>query len=232
MTVLTSPRGGVERTDGACEVILSAGVIGSPHILQLPGVGAPEHLTRVGIAVHHALPGVGRNLQDHYIARISYPIHGVPTVNERSRGMALAAEVLRYLVTGKGMLTYSASLAGASVKVLEESSTPDVQCSIAPGSFKDGQIGAPGRTALRAVPGVDDFPGITAGAWEMRRCHAAMSRRDRRTRPRRRRSTRVISPTRPTGGRSSAGSASSAGSLPRRRSPAIAAPRSCRVRRS
>jgi choline dehydrogenase len=71
--------------------------------------------------------------------------------------LSLANEVLRYLVTGKGMLTYSASLAAASVKVLEESATPDVQCSIAPGSFKDGQIGA-----------LDDFPGITAGAWQMR----------------------------------------------------------------
>jgi choline dehydrogenase len=55
------------------------------------------------------------------------------------------------------MLTYSASLAAASVKVLEESATPDVQCSIAPGSFKDGQIGE-----------LDDFPAITAGAWQMR----------------------------------------------------------------
>ena len=79
------------------------------------------------------------------------------TVNERSRGVALAFEVLRYLVTGNGMLTYSASLAAASVKVLEESATPDVQCSIAPGSVKDGQIGE-----------LDDFPGITAGAWQMR----------------------------------------------------------------
>ena len=48
-------------------------------------------------------------------------------------------------------------MAAASVKVLEESATPDVQCSIAPGSFKDGQIGA-----------LDEFPGITAGAWQMR----------------------------------------------------------------
>ena len=60
-------------------------------------------------------------------------------------------------MAGTGMLTYSASLVAASVKVLEESATPDVQCSIAPGSFKDGQIGA-----------LDEFPGITAGAWQMR----------------------------------------------------------------
>src|SRR5215472_14475072 len=114
-------------------------------------------VSRVGIPVNHALPGVGRNLQDHYIARVSYAVTGAPTVNERSRGLALAGEIVRYLVTGKGMLTYSASLAAASVRVLEESATPDVRCSIAPGGFKDGQIGE-----------LDDFPGITAGAWQMR----------------------------------------------------------------
>ena len=151
-------RGGmVHQVDANREVILAAGAVGSPHIMQLSGIGAPEHLKCVGIPVLHELPGVGQNLQDHYIARISYPVTGAPTVNERSRGMALAAEVLRYLVTGKGMLTYSASLAAASVKVLEESATPDVQCSFAPGSFKDGQIGE-----------LDDFPGMTAGAWQMR----------------------------------------------------------------
>jgi choline dehydrogenase len=149
--------GAVERAGAEREVILSAGAVNSPHILQLSGVGAPEHLSRAGISVHHALPGVGQNLQDHYIARVSYPVSGAVTVNERSRGLALAGEIVRYLVTGKGMLTYSASLAAASVKVLEESATPDVQCSIAPGSFKDGQIGE-----------LDDFPGITAGAWQMR----------------------------------------------------------------
>jgi choline dehydrogenase len=149
--------GSVERAEAECEVILSAGAVNSPHILQLSGVGAPEHLQRVGLAVHHALPGVGQSLQDHYIARMSYPVSGAATVNERSRGLALAGEVVHYFVTGKGMLTYSASLAAASVKVLEESATPDVQCSIAPGSFKDGQIGE-----------LDDYPGITAGAWQMR----------------------------------------------------------------
>ena len=82
---------------------------------------------------------------------------GLPTVNERSRGLPLAGEVLRYIVKGDGMLTYSASLVAASVKVLEELATPDVQCSIAPGSFKEAQIGA-----------FDDFPGVTGGMWQMR----------------------------------------------------------------
>src|SRR5271170_7910274 len=88
---------------------------------------------------------------------MTYPVHGARTANERARGLPLAAEVLRYLFTGKGMLTYSASLVAASVKVLEESATPDVQCSFAPGSFKDGQVGQ-----------LEEEPGLTGGTWQMR----------------------------------------------------------------
>src|SRR5438067_7352006 len=55
------------------------------------------------------------------------------------------------------MLTYSPSIVAASVKVLEESATPDVQVTFAPGSFKNGQIGA-----------LEDTPGLSAGAWQMR----------------------------------------------------------------
>ena len=65
--------------------------------------------------------------------------------------------MLRYLLTGKGMLTYSASLIAASVKILQESATPDVQISFAPGSFKDGQIGQ-----------LEAEPGLTGGPWQMR----------------------------------------------------------------
>ncbi len=151
------PGGTVERADARCEVILSAGAIGSPHILQLSGVGDPAHLGNIGVSVVHALPGVGKNMQDHYTARVSYPVVGAQTANERSRGLPLAGEVLRWLVTGKGMLTYSPSIVAASVKVLEESATPDVQVTFAPGSFKGGQIGA-----------LDDKPGLSAGAWQMR----------------------------------------------------------------
>src|SRR5437763_7629750 len=151
------PGGPVERATAMHEVILSAGAIGSPHILQLSGVGDPEHLGRIGVPVVHELTGVGKNMQDHYVVRVTYPIHGLTTINERARGLPLAGEVLRYLVTGKGMLTYSASLVAASVKILEESATPDVQISFAPGSFKDGQIGQ-----------LEEAPGLTGGPWQMR----------------------------------------------------------------
>src|SRR4051812_2334590 len=69
-------RGGIVERIDAGEVILSAGAVGAPHILQLSGVGDPEHLNRVGIAAHHPLPGVGRNLQDHFLARVSCAVTG------------------------------------------------------------------------------------------------------------------------------------------------------------
>ncbi|HEX3954478.1 MAG TPA: GMC family oxidoreductase N-terminal domain-containing protein [Stellaceae bacterium] len=151
-------RGGrVERADAISEVILSAGAIGSPHLLQISGVGDPEHLGKIGVPLVHELRGVGKNMQDHYVVRMTYPIHGMETANEKGRGLPLAGEILRYLVSGKGVLTYSASLVAASVKILEESATPDVQISFAPGSFKDGQIGQ-----------LESDPGLTGGPWQMR----------------------------------------------------------------
>ena len=151
-------RGGrVERVDVTGEVILAAGAVGSPHVLQLSGVGDPDHLARIGIPVRHALPGVGKNLQDHYLARVTRKVTGAKTLNETSRGLPFAGEVLRYLLAGTGMLTYAASLVAASVKVLEESATADIQCLLASGSFAPGPIRR-----------LDDEPGMTAGIWQMR----------------------------------------------------------------
>ena len=149
--------GNTERADALVEVILSGGAIGSPHLLQLSGIGDPDHLGRVGIAVAHALPGVGRNLQDHFLARVTCEVQGIPTLNEKSRGLPFAAEVMRYVLSGTGMLTYAASLVCASVKVLEESATPDVQILFANGSFAPGPIRR-----------LDDKPGMTGGMWQMR----------------------------------------------------------------
>ena len=138
-------------------MILAAGAVGSPHLLHLSGVGGAEDLDRAGIPVHHALPGVGRDFQDHYIARMSCEVRGIETLNERGRGLPFANELWRYVTSGTGMLTYSASLCAASVKVLPESATPDVQCVFAPASYKPGLIRK-----------LDDVPGITGGPWQMR----------------------------------------------------------------
>ncbi len=148
---------GVERAAAAGEVILSGGAIGSPHILQLSGVGDPDHLERIGVPVHHALKGVGKNFQDHFIVRTSADIKGARSLNERSRGLGLVNEVIRYVLTGQGLLTYGASLIAGSVKVLPESATPDIQAMFAPGSYGPGPVRE-----------LDTKPGMTGGIWQMR----------------------------------------------------------------
>jgi choline dehydrogenase len=152
-----SRNGAVERIAARREVILAGGAIGSPHVLQLSGVGDPDHLGRVGIPVNQALPGVGRNLQDHFLARVTNQISGASTANEKSRGLPFVGEVARYVFAGTGLLTYAASLVCASVKVLEESATPDVQILFANASIAPGPVRR-----------LDDKPGMTGGMWQMR----------------------------------------------------------------
>jgi choline dehydrogenase len=149
--------GKTERASAAVEVILAGGAIGSPHILQLSGVGDPDHLGRIGIPVVHALPGVGKNLQDHFLARVTAEVAGIGTANEKSRGIPFLGELARYVFAGTGLLTYAASLVAASVKVLEESATPDTQILFANASFAPGPIRR-----------LDTKPGMTGGMWQMR----------------------------------------------------------------
>src|SRR5439155_772287 len=106
----TSP---MSERPAVCQVILAAGAVGSPHLLQLSGVGNPDDLVKASIPVRHPLPGVGHNFQDHFIARMSCEVRGIETLNERGRGLSFASELWRYVMTGTGMLTYSASLCAA-----------------------------------------------------------------------------------------------------------------------
>jgi choline dehydrogenase len=152
-----SRNGTVERADATREVILSGGAIGSPHVLQLSGVGDPDHLARIGVPVVHALPGVGKNLQDHFLARVTAEVKDAPTANEKARGLPFVGELMRYVFAGQGLLTYAASLVCASIKVLEESATPDVQILFANASFAPGPIRK-----------LDTKPGMTGGMWQMR----------------------------------------------------------------
>ncbi len=152
-----SRNGQPERADAAREIILAGGAIGSPHVLQLSGVGDPDHLGRIGVPLVHALPGVGKNLQDHFLARVVCEVQGIATANEKSRGLPFVGELMRYVFAASGLLTYAASLVAASVKVLEEAATPDVQILFANASFAPGPIR---RLA--------DRPGMTGGMWQMR----------------------------------------------------------------
>ena len=109
-------RGGVRETARAsAEVIVSAGAIGSPKLLQLSGIGEPEALRSLGLPVLRALPGVGRNLQDHYQARLVFKTRLPITLNDHARTawqrLLIGAD---YALRRRGALTFGASLAGAS----------------------------------------------------------------------------------------------------------------------
>jgi len=149
--------GSVLRADADGEVILSGGAIGSPHILQLSGIGDPDHLGGIGIDTNHNLKGVGKNFQDHFIVRVQAEVQNITTLNERSRGIRFLGELMKYSLNGTGMLTYAASLLAASVKVLPESATPDAQALFSSASF-----------ALGPKRKLDAKPGMTSGVWQMR----------------------------------------------------------------
>ncbi|MBV1796645.1 GMC family oxidoreductase [Siccirubricoccus sp. G192] len=109
------------------EVVVSAGSINSPQLLELSGIGQPERLRNSGIEVRHALPGVGENLRDHYAPRTRWAIgtKGL-TFNDRGRGLGLMQQALRYALFGKGMLAMVAAPIRAFVRSREGLDAPDV----------------------------------------------------------------------------------------------------------
>lgn len=99
-------RNGVdEEVRATKEVILSAGAIGSPQVLELSGIGNPDVLARHGVPLVHALPGVGENLRDHFGPSMQWKFNrkGLSLAN-RGRGLGLVREVLSYVFTRKGFI--------------------------------------------------------------------------------------------------------------------------------
>ena len=99
------------------EIILAAGAIASPQLLQLSGIGTASQLQAHGIPVHHTLPGVGQNLQDHLQIRTIYQVDNTVTLNQRARtplGMAMMG--LEYFFNKTGPLTMPPSQLGAFAK--------------------------------------------------------------------------------------------------------------------
>ncbi len=113
-------------------VILAAGSIGSPQILQLSGVGPADLLQQYGIPVFHELRGVGGNLHDHLQIRMMYKVNG-GTLNERANSwLGKAAMGLEYLLFKTGPLTMPPSQLGAFAKSDPGQPTPDIEWHVQP----------------------------------------------------------------------------------------------------
>ena len=139
------------------EVIVSAGGVQSPQLLELSGIGQPELLKSHGIEPHHELKGVGENLQDHYASRLQWRVRNIRTLNEKTKGLLLVREVAKYLFAQKGALTMPAGILLGFVRTRPELETPDIQFHIANASFKD-----PKKRVF------DSFPGLTFAPCQLR----------------------------------------------------------------
>ena len=128
-------RSGVEQTlKVRREVILSGGAINSPQILMLSGIGDPDHLKENGIEPVHALPGVGKGLQDHLQARLVFKCNE-PTLNDEVRSLFNQARIaLKYALFRAGPMTMAASLATGFMKTRPDVETPDIQFHVQPWS--------------------------------------------------------------------------------------------------
>ncbi len=145
------------RVAARAEVILAAGAIGSPQLLQLSGVGPGALLSSHGIPVVHALPGVGENLQDHLQIRCAYKVEGVSTLNRRAAtllGKALIA--LEYAFSRSGPMSMAPSQLGAFARSNPRYETPNLEYHVQPLTLE--RFGEP----------LDRFPAFTASVCNLR----------------------------------------------------------------
>lgn len=151
-------QGTTERTVKALrELILAGGVINSPQLLQISGIGDPDHLAGIGVPVRRAATGVGANLRDHYTPRFTARAKGIQTFNERAQGLALCSEIAKWALGRPSILSLPSTACYAFAKsdpVLDES---DLQVTFMPASYKEGNQSQ-----------LDSEPGMTLAAWQQR----------------------------------------------------------------
>jgi choline dehydrogenase len=146
-------RGKTQQYRAGREVVLAAGAIQSPQILELSGIGQADLLKSLGIQVNHELPGVGENHHDHYLSRPMWRLTKNVSINNDARGVRLVNEVFKYVFGRKGLLTYPAGIVHGFVKTRPELETPDVQYHIAHASITDIKT-----RALEKEPGMTCAP--------------------------------------------------------------------------
>ncbi|MGI9500910.1 MAG: GMC family oxidoreductase, partial [Geminicoccaceae bacterium] len=147
----------LKRASAKAEVILAAGAIGSPQILQLSGIGPGPLLAEHGIDVRHELSGVGENLQDHLQLRLAYKVRNIETLNEMTQSLFNKAKMaLDYALFRRGPLTMAPSQLGAFAKSSDDFATANLQYHVQPLSL--GKFGEP----------LHPFPAFTASVCNLR----------------------------------------------------------------
>lgn len=139
------------------DVILCAGAIQSPQILELSGIGRSDVLSNAGVHTLHELPGVGENYIDHFATRMNWRMRNTITLNEMARGWRLGLAVSEYFTKRTGILTLGTGLVHGFVKTKPELASPDIQYFFVHASYANA--------ANRIL---DRHPGMTIGVSQLR----------------------------------------------------------------
>ena len=148
--------GAIHEVRARREVILCAGALNTPKLLQLSGVGPAGLLKERGIEIQADLRGVGNNLQDHYGVRMVAQLKGVRTFNTMAQGFPLGLEILKWVFRRPSVLSVSPSLVHLFWKSSEELELPDLEYVMTPASFRESTVGL-----------LDKAPGMALGVWQM-----------------------------------------------------------------
>jgi choline dehydrogenase len=155
--VMVKDREGTRSIPVAGELILAAGAIESPKLLQLSGIGPGALLQSFGIPVVVDAPAIGANLREHRYLAMQYRVTG-GSLNDRFSGIGLLRSMLDYALRSKGPLTHSAHEVGGFVKTRPELDRPDAQIG----------VGLYSMSGSGSEVNIDTQPGITLGGYFMR----------------------------------------------------------------
>lgn len=143
--------------EAAGEIILTAGAIQTPQLLELSGIGNPALLQSLGIPVVHEAAGVGENYIDHFCTRMNWRVTQPVTLNEQAQGLPLVKAVAQYFATRTGILTLGTGLVHGFVRTRPGLAGPDVQYFFMHASY-----------ANAAERKLDNLPGMTIGVTQLR----------------------------------------------------------------
>ena len=148
-TGVTFEADGREETASANrEVIVSAGAIGSPHLLMCSGIGPREHLADKGVEVRHDLPGVGRGLVDHPFSTLTFGTEGKASL----KGAESPGQLLRYFLRKKGMLSSNVGEGILFTRTSPDLPAPDLEVVFGPVIWTGQGLEPPARHGVTIGP--------------------------------------------------------------------------------
>jgi choline dehydrogenase len=151
--------GGTLEAQARAEVLLCAGAVRSPQLLELSGIGAADRLRELGVTLVRDLPAVGENLQDHLMSRLAFECSRPLTINDMVRERwRLALALMRYAVRRDGVFATPSLTATAYARTRNGLRFPDVRLQL-------GLSSGTGRLSISPETGLDPFSGFHLGAY-------------------------------------------------------------------